>query len=296
MMNEVMEVQVQGVNKKNKENKKKQKMEYIIEGDVAKFTTSQGIEFTVDAEDAPRVAEHTWCVNNHGYLHSWIKGKLVKIHRFILGLNSEDKILVDHMDRNKLNNCKSNLRLCNNQENAWNTDAKGYTKTPDGKYCVRINVDGKDIYLGCFETEEQAKAVRILDGEKKYFGEFSSNKHLFDDPKTKRLYEEAMENVVRYSKYNEYTINGDIVILKASNCNEEFIIDLEDLKLIENHTWRIHNGSVIGKIDGVNQLLSRHLLDLKTGDKRRVKFIDGNNHNLKRENLQVIEFKSKKKE
>ena len=292
MMGE-MNVQVQEVNE-SKGSKKKQKMEYTVKDGVATFVDSKGRIFTVDSEDAERVAEYTWHVTDRGYVKSGnVDGEFIRLHRFIMKLGKDDNnLVVDHIQtglESRANNCKSNLRICSNQENLWNNNAKGYTKLPNGNYQAYIKMDGKYINLGCYETEEHARAVRIM-AEKEHFGNFSSNKHLFDDPETLRLYNEAMETVKRNSKYNEYRIDGDIVILKASNCDEEFIIDLEDLKLIENHTWRINNGRVA---NGSNQQLQRYLFGLEKGDNKIVRFIDGDKFNLRRENLQVVEFKKK---
>jgi hypothetical protein len=88
------------------------------------------------------------------------KQKHYKIHRLIalafLGLDIDNpKKVIDHVNRNKLDNQVSNLRLVSNQENQFNTNAKGYTKCGN-KYRVRIAVNDKSIYLGTFETKEEA--------------------------------------------------------------------------------------------------------------------------------------------
>ena len=297
MMGE-MEVQVQDVNE-NKGSKKKQKMEYTVKDGVATFVDSKGRTFFVDSDDAERVAEYTWYVNDRGYVvSSNVDGEQVRLHRFIMKLGKDDKDkVVDHIQtglENRANNCKSNLRICSTQENSRNNNAKGYHELLNGKYMAYINMDGKFINLGYFETEEHAKAVRIM-AEKEHFGNFSSNKHLFDDHETLRLYNEAMETVKRNSKYNEYTINGDIVIIKASNANEEFIVDLADFEKIKDYTWCYGNGKIVANIVGKMQQLNRVLLGLEIGEKKRVRFIDGNNLNFRRENLKVVECKTKAK-
>ena len=278
------------------EKKKKQKMKYTVKDGVATFVDSKGRAFTVDSDDAERVAEYTWCVTDRGYVVcNNVNGEYTRLHRFIMRLGKEDKYkVVDHIQtglENRANNCKSNLRICSTQENLRNNNAKGYHELPNGKYMAYIKTDEKFINLGHFETEEHAKAVRIM-AEKEHFGNFSSNKHLFNDPETLRLYNEAMETVKRNSKYNEYTINGDIVIIKASNANEEFIVDLADFEKIKDYTWCFDKGRIKGYIDGKTQTLTRHLLGLKVGDNKRVKFIDGDKLNFRRNNLQVIESKA----
>ena len=94
-----------------------------------------------------------------GYLRMFIDGKWYLKHRVlshvfgILDLHSELKI--DHIDRNKSNNHISNFRPATVQQNQFNTDAKGYTKRKN-KWEASIRLDGKYIYLGLFDTKEEA--------------------------------------------------------------------------------------------------------------------------------------------
>ena len=65
--------------------------------------------------------------------------------------------LIDHINRNRLDNRIENLKLATHQQNMWNTNAKGYYKKPNGKYVVRIKLpDGKRKQVGTFNTEEEA--------------------------------------------------------------------------------------------------------------------------------------------
>ena len=303
MMNEVMEVQVQGVNE-NKENKKKQKMKYTVKDGVATFVDSKGRAFTVDEEDAERVAEYTWCVTDRGYVASGnVEGESTRLHRFIMGLGKEDKdLVVDHIQtglENRANNCKSNLRICSHQENQRNNNAKGYTKLLNGKYQPYISLEGKKIYLGCYDTEEQAKAIRIQ-AEQELYKEFSSNGHLFEDQNRLRLVEEALASI-EYLHKNKVRLNDedDVVYVTVSSKGiiKEFVIDLADYEIIKSYKWCANNkGQIVTRVNsGEMQLLARFLMGLEKGDNKRVKFIDGNNLNFRRENLKVVECKTKAK-
>ena len=270
-------------------------LSYTISNGVATFTTHKGITFTVDEEDCKRVAKYNWWVNaSTGYVQGWVKGKLILLHRFILELNPTNKVLVDHINHDTRNNCKSNLRVCSHQENQRNRkDVKGYYKTPNEKYASRIAVDGKYINLGNYDTLEQANAVRIM-AEKEYYGEFSPNVDLFDDIEIKRLYEEAIESI-RLRHQNKARIEDDVVYITASS--KEFVINIDDYEKIKDYKWCINNkGQIIGRIDGEIQMLARFLLGLTKGDRtKKVRFIDGDKLNFRRENLKVVECKTKNK-
>lgn len=88
-------------------------------------------------------------------------------HAFgIFDLHSELKI--DHRDRNPSNNCVFNLRPATQQQNTFNTNAKGYCWHKRAKkWQSAICLDGKIIHLGYFEKEGDAKQAYI-DAKKKY--------------------------------------------------------------------------------------------------------------------------------
>ena len=77
----------------------------------------------VDTGDYERVSQYSWHVKD-GYAVSKAKlpnGKRanLQMHRYVLG-TTDPYILVDHIDRNRLNNCRSNLREVTPKENANN--------------------------------------------------------------------------------------------------------------------------------------------------------------------------------
>lgn len=90
----------------------------------------------------------------------------------------EDKI--DH-----INLCKSDDRWCNLREathtqNMCNkthtarslTKTKGVQQLPSGRYSAVIQIDHTNIYLGSYDTLEEARAV-YLEAAKEYHGEFA---------------------------------------------------------------------------------------------------------------------------
>jgi len=109
--------------------------------------------------------------NCYGYKLIRIKnGKKVQVHRVVykannLSWNVEDTSknnLIDHIDTCRSNNKISNLQVATAQQNAFNTNAKGFCfHKATNKYRARIKLDGKSIHLGCFDTEAEERNTYI---------------------------------------------------------------------------------------------------------------------------------------
>ena len=95
-------------------------------------------------------------------------------------MNPPKNMVIDHINGDKLDNRRSNLRICTKQQNVCNNDThkdvrkgkyKGYSLSR-GKYAARIKVKGKLIYLGGYDTEEAA-ALAYNAAAIKHFGEYA---------------------------------------------------------------------------------------------------------------------------
>ena len=95
------------------------------------------------------------------------KQKSKKVHRLLAQHYLPDwseELYVDHIDRDRLNNNLSNLRMVTYQQNTFNKGAKGYTFKKHLKtkpWLAQINKDGKHIHLGYFSTEEEARRAYL---------------------------------------------------------------------------------------------------------------------------------------
>ena len=97
-------------------------------------------------------------------------------------MNVEDpKIEVDHINQNKLDNRKSNLRLCSHSQNGINkykqsNNSSGFKgvcfNKRRQKFMAFINKDKKRTYIGYFETAEEAGKAYDKKA-KELFGEFA---------------------------------------------------------------------------------------------------------------------------
>jgi hypothetical protein len=143
----------------------------------------------VDIEDFDWLCHWSWCAHfdkstgkNYATRKLTINGKpqQIRMHREILGLESDDKHQGDHINKDTLNNRRDNLRIASVEENQRNRGAyknntsgfKGVSLHPDGAYTAHITYDKKKHYLGSFKTAEEAYAAYCA-AAKEHHGEFA---------------------------------------------------------------------------------------------------------------------------
>ena len=111
--------------------------------------------------------------DDNGYIRiggsNHFKGHLLGHHyAYFCVYSNVDFEMLDHINRDKTDNRICNLRISNTQKNAFNKNSKGFSWNKNaGKWEAKIMLDGKNIYLGCFETEKEAKE-KYLESKKKY--------------------------------------------------------------------------------------------------------------------------------
>lgn len=163
-----------------------------------KIKLNRGYFALVDDGDYDSLSCYSWSVQvtkYTNYSYARIDGKLKYMHRFILGL-TDPKVLVDHKDRNGLNNQRENIRPCNNSENqknkrpsgkskflgvSFNIYKKRYISKKTGevlnysntRWLSTININGKQKCLGSFVSEIDA-AKKYDEAAKEYHGEFAN--------------------------------------------------------------------------------------------------------------------------
>lgn len=126
------------------------------------LTTSNGLQVIVSDFDFTAVSKWKWRVNKQGYAVRNSTKKQISIHQQVLG--TKQGFEIDHINRNKLDNRRENLRYVTRSQNNFNrpvdprntTGHNGINKLKTGSYRVRLS--GKD--LGRYKTLEEAIAVR----------------------------------------------------------------------------------------------------------------------------------------
>jgi hypothetical protein len=146
-----------------------------IRGKMKEILLSQGKVALVDDNDFEWLNQWNWCISQ-GYAvrhkNPSSMGRLI--------LDAPDGMQVDHKNGDPLDNRRENLRLATQADNQHNrakfkTNKSGY-KGVDfhcKKWRAQIKVDNVKIYLGTFETAEEA-ACAYDDAAKSYFGRFAN--------------------------------------------------------------------------------------------------------------------------
>lgn len=136
-----------------------------------------GCEFLIDDCDIPLIKGKKIRLGGNGYIYA----NSDMLHRLIM--NPPEGMFVDHINHNKVDNRRCNLRLVTPLQNAWNASKakrssqschskfKGVTKGSKG-WCVVFMCNGKYITDGSYRTELEA-AVKYNELAKKAYGEYA---------------------------------------------------------------------------------------------------------------------------
>lgn len=175
---------------------------YTINGDevIIELKRRDGtIKYTkIDTEDLQKLIDfkYTWYANYRERNNDWYacatiyteeNGKLkhttIRMHVFLMNTRGKEKVHVDHVDHNGLNNKKSNLRISTVDQNLHNRKARNITNKSgyrnvsiarDGRWEVTLRIKGKQPTLGSFvNVHEAGKYANKM--REKYYGEYKGN-------------------------------------------------------------------------------------------------------------------------
>lgn len=153
--------------------------EFTASGVIGHFADDTVMQ--IDYSDYPQVRKHRWWIDrSSGYFITSIDSHLIALHNFLMP--APEGMVCDHINRDKHDNRRRNLRYATPQENSRNrSKARNNTTGFIGvcwhirkkKYVAQIKVDNRTINLGCFDSAEEAARVRDR-AALFYFGEFAS--------------------------------------------------------------------------------------------------------------------------
>ncbi len=127
----------------------------------------------ISRRDRKLVKDGVYVSKSGAFLYVRVKPKKQFLHRFIT--HAPKGKVVDHINRNTLDNRRENLRVVTIQENLWNqrrgsnkTGHTGVSIAYKGKYSAQIKVNYKKIHLGIFNTIAEALRARRK-AEREYY-------------------------------------------------------------------------------------------------------------------------------
>lgn len=131
-----------------------------------------------DPEDYELIAGHTFKLTTNGYLYTYINRKQTMMHRIIT--NCPSHLFVDHINGNKIDNRKCNLRIVSKMQNCHNqrvrnTNTSGYKgvhKVRSGSWHARVTYNGKRYSAGRHKRKEDA-ALAYNKLAKELYGEYA---------------------------------------------------------------------------------------------------------------------------
>lgn len=157
--------------------------EIVVVGDIARMTLydKQGnavVQTIFDADMVEKVTKFKWhCCQGYAVKN---RGRYRNLHHFLVGKPPRGKF-TDHINRNKLDNRKCNLRFVTRRQNIVNGKVRSNNRSGKTgvcwshackKWCAYINGQDGFIHLGVFEDKQEAIAARLA-AEKEHYGEYA---------------------------------------------------------------------------------------------------------------------------
>jgi hypothetical protein len=158
---------------------RKRQNRYHINGNIVEMFTASGYKFIIDKDDFEKVCDGNWYEDKAGYIEGRVNRHKIKLHRFII--NCPKELEVDHINHDKSDNRKCNLRIVTRSQNNMNHKLRKNSKSGKTgvnwyergkKWEAGITVNKKHIYLGRYNNLADAIKAR-KDAEIKYFGEYA---------------------------------------------------------------------------------------------------------------------------
>lgn len=167
---------------------------YDLSGEYGIGYTSKGEEFWFDLEDYDKIKDYCWNISPKGYVVcanniNGVKTTSYFQRMLFKELPSSTEMQIDHINHNRFDNRKNNLRICTPSQNCMNkslrpdntTGVPGvYWYKPSNQWVAKICANKNEIHLGYFDIFEDAVLAR-KQAEEKYFGEYSYDNSMKTD-------------------------------------------------------------------------------------------------------------------
>lgn len=150
---------------------------FAVKGDSAVGTLPDGSTFIIDTADIPKVSERWWHKNRRGYVVSSKRNQkpcAICLHEYLLNPQGMPNVIIDHINRNKADCRRSNLRFVTPQQNSMNKSlsknnrtgyAGVYFDTRSGCYRAKISFNNHNISLGASDNPEECAQMYNVGSE-----------------------------------------------------------------------------------------------------------------------------------
>jgi len=133
----------------------------------------------ISIESIEIIKKYKWRLVKYGYVRTNIKGKSLGLHKILM--NSDENNVVDHINRNPLDNRIENLRICPQSKNLINKGIQSNNTSKitgvwfdksRNKWASELQFNKKKIFFKRFDSKEEAIIAR-KNAELEYFGEYN---------------------------------------------------------------------------------------------------------------------------
>lgn len=148
--------------------------------------TSEGAIALVSKKSLELVIQFVWYLGKGGYpiTHGTddktiVYGKGLKMHKLLYPNAPKGKV-IDHINRNRLDNRLENFRICTSKQNSYNTkkpknstnNYKGVIKQNNDLWTARVSKDGQIHEIKDIQTDKEAAKIYDMMAEE-LFGEYA---------------------------------------------------------------------------------------------------------------------------
>ena len=114
----------------------------------------------VDGEDYPSVSKYRWSLDK-GYAYGYVMIDGKKYHRYMHNflLSPPKGLVVDHINWDRLDNRRENLRICTRKENNGHRQQRGTVYWDKNK--KRWTLQYKHQFIGRYKSKEEAELARL---------------------------------------------------------------------------------------------------------------------------------------